>query len=91
MDKTQVDAVAQAILEPNLRAQEEIRRKRAVAALNIARRRQVAWFVLIGGGIGGAAAYFTDVHVTRGIFVGGIGGSFLGWLVISLRAMSRAD
>ena len=90
MDKMQVDAIAQAILEPNLLAQDEIRRKRAIKAFHIARRRQVAWFMLIGSGIGGVAAYFIDVQVTRGIFVGGIAGSFLGWFVVWLRDVSRA-
>ena len=90
MDNTQVDAIAQAILEPNLRAQEEIRNKRAVKALNVASRRQVAWFMLVGGGIGGVAAYCIDMHITRGILVGGFAGSFLGWFVVWLRGMSRA-
>jgi hypothetical protein len=51
MDKTKIDAIGQAMLEPDLHAQDKIRKKRAAKARNVARRRQVAWFTLIGGGI----------------------------------------
>jgi hypothetical protein len=47
MDKTRADAIAQAILEPDLRAQEEIRLKRAREDADLARRRRVALFLLL--------------------------------------------
>ncbi|PKM16280.1 MAG: hypothetical protein CVV12_04760 [Gammaproteobacteria bacterium HGW-Gammaproteobacteria-2] len=81
MDKTQADAIAQAILEPDLRAQEEIRLKRAREDADLARKRRVAVFVLIGSSIGAAIAYYLDYRFTLGIIWGGLAGSVVGWLI----------
>ena len=77
------------MLEPNFRAQDEIRRGRATKALQAARTRQIAWFMLFGGCIGGVIGYFTEAHVARSVFVGAAAGSFAGWFAVWLRAMSR--
>jgi len=56
MERTQGDAVAQAILVPDLNRQEEIRQKRAIDAAYLSRKRKVAWFALVGSAIGAAMA-----------------------------------
>lgn len=81
MDKTQADAIAQAILEPDLRVQEELRNKRALESAHQARMRRVAWFALAGCGIGAAIAHFGGVRVSLGVIWGGLAGSAIGWLV----------
>ena len=85
MDKTQAEMIAQAILEPGLRAQEETRRKREAETVRLAQKRQVARFLLAGFGIGAAVAYQTGMHVSSGGFcgglLGGLAGSAIGWLV----------
>ena len=81
MDKKQADAIAQAILEPDLRAQEELRNKRALDTAHHARKRRVAWFTLAGCGIGAAIAHFAGLRFSIGVIWGGLGGSAIGWLV----------
>ena len=81
MEKTQADAIAQAILEPDLRAQEELRNKRAVESVQFARKRQVAWFTLTGAGVGAAIAYFSGARFSIGIIWGGLVVSAAGWII----------
>lgn len=81
MEKTQADAIAKAIMEPDLRAQEEWRSKRAVESAQLARRRRVAWLTLTGAGIGAAIAYFSGARFPIGIIWGGLAGSAIGWLI----------
>lgn len=81
MEKTQADAIAKAILEPNLRAQEEQRSKQAVESAQLARKRQIAWFTLTGAGIGAVIAYISGVRFSIGIIWGGLAGSAIGWLI----------
>ena len=80
MEKAHADAIAQAILEPDLRVQEEVRRKRAKKAANLLRKRRVAWIVLIGSAIGAAIAYSSGIHFSLGVIWGGVAGSALGWI-----------
>jgi len=82
MDKSQANAIAQAILEPDLKAQEEVRRKRAAHERSLADRRLVAWFSLPGFAIGAAVASFTGHRFTIGVILGGIAGSLIGWAVV---------
>jgi hypothetical protein len=81
MKKTQADAIVQAIMEPDIRVQEETRRKHAVVSAQLARRRRVAWFSLVGAGVGTAIAYYAGVRFPLGIIYGGLAGSAVGWLV----------
>lgn len=81
MEKTQADAIAQAILEPGLRAQEELRSKRAAESAQLARKRRVAWFTLCGAGIGVAVAHFSGAHFSVCVMWGGLAGSAVGWLI----------
>ena len=81
MDKAQADAIAHAIMAPDLQVRDEVRRKKAIEAVSLARRRRVAWFALAGSAVGAAIAHFNDLPFTRGALFGGIAGSVLGWLV----------
>jgi L-fucose isomerase-like protein len=90
MDKTQADAIAQALLEPDLRAQEELRRKRASVAQLMAKRGQVVWSALVGFAIGAIAAYFVGQRWALGAMWGCIVGAALGRLILELRSKSRA-
>ena len=80
MDKKQAEAVAQAMLEPGLRAQEEAGRKKAVKAAQRARQRRVAWFALAGMGAGIVISYLGEIRFTQGIIWGGLFGALVGWL-----------
>jgi len=81
MEKAQADVIAQAILEPDLRAQEELRNKRVIESAQLARKRRVAWLTLSGAGIGAAVAYFSGAHFSFGVIWGGLAGSAVGWLI----------
>ncbi|MFD0740273.1 hypothetical protein ACFQZQ_13395 [Lysobacter koreensis] len=87
MEKTQADAIAHAVMEPDLRVQEEIRRKRAAESAQLARKRRVAWFSLVGAGAGAAVAYYGGFRFSQGVLYGGLAGSAVGWL-ITRRAMA---
>jgi len=90
MDKTQADAVAQAILQPaqraQQRAQEDFRKKRALKALQLKRQRRIALFTLSGCAFGALIAYLASDRVTVGILWGGLGGSAVGWLATRKKA-----
>ena len=58
MDRNQADAIARAILEPDLTVQEESSRKRAAAAAKLAKQRRLAWFGLAGFAMGAAVGYY---------------------------------
>lgn len=81
MEKTQADAIVRALLEPDLRAQDELRRKRAIESAQLARRRRVAWLTLVGAGIGAAVAYLSGTHFSISVIWGGLAGSAAGWLI----------
>lgn len=81
MDRTQADAIVQALMEPDLRAQAEIRRKRAAEAAQLARSRRVAGCALVGCGIGAAVIHFGSGGISTGVVWGGVIGAAIGWLV----------
>ena len=85
MDEKQADAVAAAILAPDLRAQEDIRHKRALEAQLPASQRRQTIFVLSGFAVGAAIGYFGF----GGISYFAISGAFVGFLVARL-TMDRA-
>jgi hypothetical protein len=84
MDKTQAEAIVQALLEPDPRVQEEIRCKRAAEASLLARQRRMALWMLVGGGIGAAIAHYSGYRFTLGIIWGGLFFSSTGWLIRKL-------
>ena len=87
MNKTQAEAVAKAIMEPDLRAQEELQKKRERESTDIARKRRVAWLSLAGAGVGAVISYYTGERFSLGVLWGGIAGSALGWLVTTRAAV----
>jgi hypothetical protein len=90
MDKTQADAIAQAILQPDREAQEKIRRKRAAQERTLAGRRSVAKISLLGIVIGGTAVYFAGGRVIDGIIWGGLAGGVIGWAAVWWRGRRSA-
>ncbi|WP_338339370.1 hypothetical protein [Xanthomonas euvesicatoria] len=84
MDKSQAEAIAQAILQPDLEAREKIRRRRAAKDRALAGRRMVGWFSLSGFVIGAGVAHLTGYRFTDGIIWGGIAGGGVGWAALTL-------
>jgi hypothetical protein len=81
MERTQADAVAQAILAPDLSGQEETRQKRSIEEAYLSRKRKVAWFALTGSTIGAVVAYLISASLSVGVIWGGLASSALGWLL----------
>ena len=85
MEKSQAEAVAEAILKPNREAQEELRRKRTAAARSLAERRFVAWWVLSGSAVGAVVASLADHRFSNGVLWGGVAGAVSGWAIAGWR------
>jgi hypothetical protein len=81
MDKTQADVVADAILDPERRAQEEVRRRRARESALRARQRRVAWLGLVGAGVGVGIACYGGFRFPLGVIWSGAIGSLISWLI----------
>lgn len=81
MDKKQADAIAQAILQPALDAQRQIRGRREIEAAQHLRKRRIAVFTLAGCAMGAAVAGFSDLSFSQGVLYGGLAASALGWLL----------
>lgn len=83
MDKYQAETVADAILEPHVRAQQEETEarhaKQAAANALLARRHRMGWFMLVGAGAGVAVSVLAHFGFTRGLVVGALGGIVIGW------------
>lgn len=80
MDKQQADAIVQAILLPDLDAQEQIRKKREREAVQLLRKRRIALITLAGCAVGAIAAWICGIRVDEGVIYGGLTASALGWL-----------
>ena len=81
MDKKQADVVAQSILEPGARAQEEVRLKRTAEVNERSRKQQIAWFSLAGFVVGAAVSYVGVISFVPGFFLGGLVGSLAGYVI----------
>lgn len=81
MEKTRAEAIAQAVMEPDVRVQEELRARRAEEAAQLARRRRVATFMLAGCGIGAVAGHFGGAGFSNGVIWGGFISAAVGWFV----------
>jgi hypothetical protein len=86
VQRQQADAIAQAILEPDVQVQQALRAKRAREAALDARRRKVALFALIGGGIGAVAAAVSGLQLSSGVLWGALAGAAVRWLSAHRRA-----
>lgn len=89
MDKSQAEAIAEAILEPDKKAQEEIRRQRHSATQGLARRRKVAWFALVGAILGAGVAQLMGHRFPDGILWGGLSAAGVGWLFVTGDSTAR--
>ena len=85
MDRSQAEAIAQAILAPDLEAQEALRRKRAKEAWWLIEKRKVAWFILVGFAVGAAIAHFVGERFNAGGLWGAISSGAIGWLWVGWR------
>ena len=72
MEEQQAEAIAQAILEPDLSVQAELRRKREAEERGLVVRRVIATFVLVGFAIGAATALAVGERFTVGGLWGGL-------------------
>jgi hypothetical protein len=91
MDKSQADAIAQAILTPDPKTREALHKRRAQEAWLLAEKRKVAWLTLVGFAIGAAAAHFyLGERFTVGGLWGGLVGAAIGWVWIGWRSRRRA-
>ena len=80
MDKKQADVVAQTILEPEVRAQEVARLRRAARAMERSRKQRIAWFTLAGFAAGAVVAYLAALPLLPGFVLGGLAGSLVGYV-----------
>jgi hypothetical protein len=90
MDRTQADAIAQAMLEPDLKAQEEVRRKRAQETAKIAAQRRHAGFIVVGYAVGAAVGYFAFGRIVFSGLIGAFAGMLASALVGRLRNRGAA-
>lgn len=90
MDESQADAIARAILTPDIEAREALRRKREKEAGWQAERRKVAGLVLVGFAVGAAAAQLTGERFTTGGLWGAIAASAISLLWFAWRKRRRA-
>lgn len=72
MDEKHADAIARAILEPDVEAREQRQRKRAAEAADLVVQRRSAGAALAGMAVGGAFGYFAFGDLSRGLIVGGL-------------------
>ncbi len=95
MDEKQAESAADAILEPERQRQHEeqerSRARKARTELHRRRRRLAAWFLLSGGVVGAAVAYFTGHQLFRGIITGAVAGALVGWLVAYIKVRAVAN
>ena len=80
MDRSQAEAIAQAVLEPDVKAQEQIRLRRAQEAVKLANQRRHAGFVLVGYAAGAAIGYLAFDRIA----ISGLIGAFIGMLASAL-------
>ena len=85
MERSKAEAIAQAVLEPDLKVQEELGRKRVAEERSLAERRKVAWFVLAGLAVGAGVAYFGGHRISAGALWGGIVAALVGWGLVGWR------
>ena len=81
MDENHAEAIARAILEPGLKAQEQLREKRAREATALAVQRRAAGIALAGMAIGGTIGHFAFGEIPRYLIVGGVVAYLLARLV----------
>ena len=90
MQKSQAEAIVDAILEPGVKAQEDLRRKREAERRSLAKSRFTAAFVLVGFVVGATAAYLAGNRFTFGGLWGAICGAAIGQIIGTWHGRRRA-
>ena len=85
MERSQADEVAQAILEPSVKAQAEDRRRLEMKAGRAAAHRRQSLYFIAGYVVGAAVGYFVFDRIS----LYGVAGGFVGVLVGALVARFR--
>jgi F0F1-type ATP synthase assembly protein I len=80
MDREQADAIAKALLDPELQARDELQRKLALKQARRVRQRRVATLALVLAAAGAAAAQLIGQRWFNGFLVGALIGYILGWV-----------
>lgn len=91
MEPSKADAIAQAILTPDAKVQEALRRQREAEARDQARRRMTARYILPAMLLGAIVAEFIDVRFTLGILYGAIVGALIAGAVSLWRKRQPAN
>lgn len=90
MDKTQAEAIAQAILEPGMTVEAAIRRKRSAETRQLAEKQKIAWLGLAGFAVGAVAAHLLGERFAVAGLCGGAAGTVIGWLIMGWHNRRRA-
>ncbi|KAB7766798.1 DUF3040 domain-containing protein [Xanthomonas maliensis] len=85
MDDLQADAIARAILQPDPRLQEALRRKRAAEQRRRADGRLVAGMALLAMAIGALVAQWNGAGIAVGVMWGAVIGGLIGRAMASWR------
>jgi len=90
MDEHQADVVAEAILEPNLKAQAADRRQLQARAGRAAAHRNETLYFIVGYVAGAAIGYFVFGRIASYGIVGGFVGMLVGGLIARLANRAAA-
>ena len=82
MQKSQSDAMVDAVLAPDPEFREQLRQRESAEARSLAERRLVAVWTLVAMALTGTVAYLGGPPVSRAIIWGGIAGSLACWSVV---------
>ena len=90
MRKPDVDAIADAIMRPDLEARQELERKRIKAAWRQSEQRKAAWLALVGMALGAAITLSAGESFAADAWRGAIAGLAMGGLWIGVRRLRGA-
>ncbi len=85
MEESEAEAIAQAVLRPDPKVQEEARRKKAYKEWWIGEKRKLTWLMVIGFGAGAVIALYLGQRVSTGGTWGALSGGVAGWLWLGWR------
>ena len=91
MQKSQSDAMVDAVLAPDPEFREQLLQKESADARSVAERRLVAVWMLVAMALAGTVAYLYGQPVSRAIIWGGIAGSLACWSVVWWRRRRPAS
>lgn len=75
-----VDAIIQAVAEPDPGIQAELQRRRDAESAQRVVQRRVAWLTLLGAALGCVIAHYSSVRLAHGMLYGGLAAAAIGWL-----------